>query len=63
MPMRATKTTTTTKPQRRRKAMYYTFKDNRSTEFSVYMPTETEAEIFAKRNYLTIVDKRITETF
>ena len=45
------------------KAMYYTFKDNRSTEFSVYMPTETEAEIFANRNYLIIIDKRNTETF
>ena len=45
------------------KAMYYTFKDNRSTEFSAYMPTEAEAEIFADRNYLTIIDKRITETF
>ena len=43
--------------------MYYTFKDNRSTEFSVYMPTEAEAEIFANRNYLTIIDKRMTETF
>ena len=43
--------------------MYYTFKDNRAAEFSVYMPTETEAEIFANRNYLTIIDKRNTETF
>lgn len=43
--------------------MYYTFKDNRATEFSVYMPTEAEAEIFADRNYLIIVDKRMTETF
>ena len=43
--------------------MYYTFKDNRAAEFSAYMPTETEAEIFANRNYLTIIDKRNTETF
>ena len=43
--------------------MYYTFKDNRATEFSAYMPNEEEAEIFANRNYLTIIDKRITETF
>ena len=43
--------------------MYYTFRDNRAAEFSVYMPNEAEAEIFANRNYLTIIDKRITETF
>ena len=43
--------------------MYYTFKDNRAAEFSAYMPTEAEAEIFADRNYLTIIDKRMTETF
>ena len=43
--------------------MYYIFKDNRSTEFSAYMPNETEAEIFADRNHLTIIDKRMTETF
>ena len=43
--------------------MYYTFKDNRAAEFSAYMPNEEEAEIFADRNYLTIIDKRMTEIF
>ena len=32
--------------------MYYTFKDNRATEFSVYMPTEEEAEMYVVESNL-----------
>lgn len=40
--------------------MYYIFRDNRATEFSVYMPSIDEAEIYAERNYLIIVERKNT---
>lgn len=51
--------------------LYYRVKpeadQKRRNDGSIYIANElytpTEAEIFANRNYLTIIDKRMTETF
>ena len=43
--------------------MYYTFRDNRNTEFCTYLPNSKEAEIFANRNALEIIGAALTENF